>query len=251
MDVEPVVKIEDLTFSYNGVPILENVNLTIEARDFVSLIGPNGGGKTTLLNLMLGLLHPDRGTLRVFGRSPSRARRRIGYVPQHFQFDPKFPIGVMDVALMGRFGGWQFGPFGRSQRRAAKDALAEVEMETVADRPFADLSGGQRQRVLIARALAVQPELLLLDEPTSNVDFAVQEELFDLLKRLNERLILVLVTHDVGFVTTQVSRVVCVNRQVVVHPTSDVSGELICGLYGRDVKMVRHDRRIGEEGEDG
>ncbi|MHC4598683.1 MAG: metal ABC transporter ATP-binding protein [Planctomycetota bacterium] len=245
----PVIELEDVAFAYDGHPVLEDVHLTVVERDFVSLVGPNGGGKTTLLKLFLGLLKPTRGRVRVFGGPPSRTRHRIGYVPQHFQFDPKFPISAMDVVLMGRFrGSLPVGPFRRRDRAAAEEALGQVEMRDLAGRPFATLSGGQRQRALVARALATEPELLLLDEPTSNVDAAVQEELYSLLSRLNDRLTLVVVTHDVGFVSTVVKSVVCVNRSLVVHPTSEVSGEMICNLYGSDVRMVRHDHRCAEGG---
>lgn len=248
-DETPVVEIEEVSFGYDGVPVLEDVNLKLWPRDFVSLVGPNGGGKTTLLKLMLGLLKPDRGRVHVFGKSPSRVRARIGYVPQHFQFDPLFPVGVMDVVLMGRFGrGRGIGPFRRADRDAAARALAEVGLAELADRPFHALSGGQRQRVLIARALGGDPDLLLLDEPTANVDVQVESELLDLLTELNRRMTLAIVTHDVGFVSSRVNRVVCVNRQVVVHPTSEMTGDAICNLYGTDVRMVRHDHRCAEGG---
>lgn len=249
MEQTTVIEIEDVSFGYNGAPVIEDVNLTVREKDFVSLVGPNGGGKTTILKLILGLLSPQRGRVRIFGGPPARNRHRIGYVPQHFQFDTKFPIGVMDVVLMGRFRGWfRMGPFARADRAVAEKALGEVDMVPLAERPFAELSGGQRQRVLVARALATEPELLLLDEPTSNVDAAVSEDMYDLLQRLNERLTLVVVTHDVGFVSNKVKSVVCVNREVLVHPTSEVSGEMICNLYGTDVRMVRHDHRCAEGG---
>jgi zinc transport system ATP-binding protein len=248
-DGAPVVEVENLYFAYDGTPVLDDVNLTVQPLDFVSLVGPNGGGKTTLLKIMLGLLQPTAGRVRVFGRAPAKARNRIGYVPQHFHFDATFPIGVLDVVLMGRFGRrFRLGPFGAEDRAAGERALEEVGLVDLARRPFGALSGGQRQRVLVARALLTEPDLLLLDEPTSHVDSVVQTELYDLLRGLNDRLTLLLVTHDVGFVSTRVKSVACVNRQVVVHPTSEVSGELICNLYGTDVRMVRHDHRCAEGG---
>jgi len=249
MQDTPVIEIEDLTFAYDGVQVLRNVNLKVAEKDFVSLIGPNGGGKTTLLKLMLGLLKPKQGKILVFGTAPSRSRSRIGYVPQHFQYDTGFPVRVLDVVMMGLFGrAFRFGPFGSRDREAAGDVLGLVDLDGFGDRPFPDLSGGQRQRVLVARALIGDPDLLLLDEPTSNMDATAQRDLYALLRRLNERLTLVMVTHDVGFVSTEIKSVVCVNHDVVVHPTSDVTGELICDLYGTDVRMVRHDHRCSEEG---
>ena len=165
------------------------------------IVGPNGGGKTTLVKLILGLLRPQRGEVRVFGQPPHRARLRVGYMPQHVQHDPQFPVTVMDIVLMGRLGQGVLGWPGRADRRAAIDALAQVGMEEFRRRPFADLSGGQRQRVLIARALCCKPDLLLLDEPTSNVDSLVEARLLDLLRDLNRQMTIVMVSHDLGFVS--------------------------------------------------
>ena len=245
---EPVIEIRDVTFSYNGAPALVDVSLTIGEREFVSVIGPNGGGKTTLLKLVLGLLQPSRGEVRVFGRPPREARSRIGYVTQHGQFDLRFPVRVIDVVLMGRLGrGRGIGPFRRADRAAAEEALREVELLGLRDRPFAALSGGERQRVLIARALAVQPDLLLLDEPTANVDIKVERQLGDLLRDLNKRLTVVVATHELGFVASYVERVICVNRRVVQHPTSALTGEMISDIYGSDICAIRHDHNIAEE----
>jgi zinc transport system ATP-binding protein len=246
---EPVIAIENLSFAYNSDLVLEDVNLTITEREFVSLVGPNGGGKTTLLKLMLGLLAPTTGKVRVFGHSPALARRRIGYMPQHAQVDPRFPASVTEVALMGRVSkGSNIGPYGRADREAARRALDQVDLYEFRRRQFADLSGGQRQRALIARALAAEPELLLLDEPTANLDVRVEGELYELLKTLNEHLTIVLVSHDLGFVSQFVKSVVCVKRRVVVHPTSEITGEIIQEIYGADVRMVRHDHRCAEDG---
>lgn len=244
----PVIEVRNLAFAYNGQTVLEDVNLAIAQREFVSIVGPNGGGKTTLLKLLLGFLSPTDGTVRVFGGRPTQARRRIGYMPQRAHVDPTFPASVMDVVLMGRAAkGPSIGPYRRGDREAAERALAEVDLVDVRRRPFSDLSGGQRQRALIARALAAEPEMLLLDEPTSNLDVRMEGELYRLLKRLNERLTILVVSHDLGFVSEFVSTVVCVKRRVIVHPTSEITGEIIREIYGTDVRMVRHDHGcIGE-----
>ena len=237
-----VIEIEDLHFSYNGASVLEDVNLDVPEGAFLSIVGPNGGGKTTLLKLILGLLRPSRGSVRVFGVSPARARRRIGYMPQHASLDPLFPVTAMDVVLMGRLGtgkGWGF-PNARDREKAG-EALKLVDLGDAGDRAFMELSGGQRQRVLIARALVSDPELLLLDEPTSNVDAALEVELFELLSRLNAHMTVAVVNHDLGFVSRYVRSVACVNRRVVIHPTREITGEMIHRLYGHDVCMVRHD----------
>jgi len=247
---EPVISIENVSFSYDGAAVLEDVDLEIAARDFACFVGPNGGGKTTLLKLILGLLTPTSGRVQVFGGPPEPARRRIGYMPQYAQVDPAFPVSVMDVVLMGRMGRAEtVGPFRKPEREAAGKALAEVGLYDLRRRPFGALSGGQRQRTLIARALATDPEILLLDEPTASLDAVMEAELYELLRRLNERLTVVTVSHDLGFVSRFVKTVVCVKRCVVVHPTSEVTGQTIMEMYGGDVCMVRHDLRSARHGE--
>ncbi len=244
MPSEPVISLRGVTFSYGGAPVLEDVALSVGKREAVCIVGPNGGGKTTLVRLILGLLTPQRGNIRVLGQSPRRARLRVGYMPQHVQHDPLFPVTVMDIVLMGRLGqglmGRTLGWHGRADRRAALDALEQVGMADSARWSYADLSGGQRQRVLIARALCCQPDLLLLDEPTSNVDSLVEAKLLDLLRVLNQRMTIVMVSHDLGFVSGLVENVICVNRRVVVHPTSEMTGAAIRDIYGGEVRMVRH-----------
>ena len=241
-DTEPAIHIEGLDFSYHGSPVLENVHLSLRSGELVSMVGPNGGGKTTLLRLILGLEQPDRGRIRIFGAPPVRVRNRIGYMPQHIRHDPAFPATVMDVVFMGPLGGRLGGPYTRDDHEAARKALEDVDLISMADHPFADLSGGQRQRVLIARALATQPDLLLLDEPTANIDPRSEHQLVGFLKRLNRRMTIVLVTHDLGFVSGLVHSVVCVNRKVYTHPTSEVTGELIQEVYGTDMRLIRHDQ---------
>jgi zinc transport system ATP-binding protein len=245
MDRNQVVEFRDVCFAYDGAPVLENVNFTIQERTFISIVGPNAGGKTTLLKLMLGLLKPSQGTIEIFGQLPEKARPRIGYMPQYVQFDPSFPVSVLDVVLMGRLGnGARLGPYGKADRAIAMEALHKLEMDKARNRPFMALSGGQRQRVLIARALTAEPELLLLDEPTANVDMAVETELFELLNTMSESITVVVVSHDLGFVSQYVQSVVCVNRRVMIHPTTAVTGEVISALYGADVRMVRHDHGV-------
>ncbi len=251
----PAVEIEGLWFSYDRRQLLRDVNLRIEAGERVCVVGPNGGGKTTLLKLMLGLLSPSGGSLRVLGDIPQRTRQRVGYVPQHAQFDPRFPVTVMDVVLMGRMGlgsgrGLVDKLLGRSDRRAAADALAGVGIYNLRNRSFSAISGGQRQRVLIARALAVGPELLLMDEPTANLDIGVEAEFYDLVQHLDEKMTLVMVTHDISFVSGTVGKVVCVSSGVEVHPTGELTGDVMRDLYGRDIRLVRHDHDCCEHGQE-
>jgi zinc transport system ATP-binding protein len=244
MTPEPIISIENLWFSYNRALVLEDVNLAINEREFVWIVGPNGGGKTTLLKLMLGLLKPARGSVHVFGESPQQARRRLGYLPQQVHLDPLFPVNVTDVVLMGRLGnGHTIGPYRQVDRQAADRALQEVGLWEVRKQTVAALSGGQLRRLLIARALAGEPELLLLDEPTANLDLAVAEELYELLRVLNQHLTIVMVSHDPAFVSQFVKRVVCVKRKISVHPTCDMDEKIMDELYGRRVRMVRHDQQ--------
>jgi zinc transport system ATP-binding protein len=232
-----VLACRDLDFGYEGRPVLKGVNLAIPAGDFVSVVGPNGSGKTTLLKLALGLLRPTAGEVTVFGEKPERSRRRIGYVPQHAHLDPLFPVSALDVVLMGRLGlGPALGPWRGRDREAARSALAEVGL------------GGQKQRTLIARSLAGEPELLLLDEPTAGLDAHVEEGFYRLLETLNRRLTIIMVSHDLGFVASFVKSVVCVGQKVVVHPTSAINGQVIADLYGADMRLIRHDHRCSEEG---
>ena len=246
------LSLKNVCFSYNGVPVLEDVNLNVDSGELICIVGPNGGGKTTLLKLILGLLHPHSGEIQVLGGSPEEARQRMGYVPQHSRYDPQFPVTALDVVLMGRLGspglsgflGW----YRKKDRIAGYQALDELDMSDNATRPFSDLSGGQQQRILIARALCSQPKLLLLDEPTANVDPVAEERLFDILTELNKRMTILMVSHDIGFVPEIVKSVVCVNRRVLVHPTSDITGEVIKDIYGGDLRIIRHDHRCSEEG---
>ena len=249
MDPESaVIEIRDLFFSYDQAPVLSEVHLDIWPSDSVCIVGPNGGGKTTLVKLILGLLSPDRGTVKIFGREPEEARLRIGYVPQYAQYDPQFPISVRDVVCMGRLGGSMAGRYSRVDKDQAMAALARTGLSDLAGRPFASISGGQRQRTLIARALATGGEILILDEPTANIDHESEVRFFDLLTELNKEMTILMVTHEVGFASSFFKRIACVNRQVVIHPTSELTGRLIQEMYGGDLKMIRHDHRCSEGG---
>jgi zinc transport system ATP-binding protein len=243
---EPKIEIQDVNYAYGTLSALRDVTLNIPAHAVTVVFGPAGGGKTTLLRLILGLLTPNSGCIRVFGKPPKLACKHVGYMPQRTDLDPQFPVSVMDVVLMGRLGTRRaWGRYGRIDRRIATQALEDVGLMDLRHRPLSALSGGQRQRVMLARALACEPGLLLLDEPTANVDVAVQEDLYQLLERLNERMTVIVVTHDVGVVSQIFKTVICVNRNVHVHPTSSLSGDMIRDLYEHDVRIVRHDHDLG------
>jgi zinc transport system ATP-binding protein len=245
--METDIRLNNVSFAYKKQPILENVTLTIPHREFASIVGPNGGGKTTLLKLLLGLIHPDEGDIQVLGTSPEKARERIGYMPQYAHLDMNFPATVMDVVLMGRLRKTTLW-FSKKDRDQAQKAIKTVDMTGFSHIGFHELSGGQKQRVLIARALCSRPDILLLDEPTANVDHETEENLFSILQDLNRKMTILVVSHDLGFVSKYVKTVICVNRQVVFHPTTLVEGTMIKDIYYGDLKMVRHDHRCSAQG---
>jgi zinc transport system ATP-binding protein len=236
-----VVEFDDVGFSYGPVPVLEHVSFTVERSEFFGLIGPNAGGKSTLLKLMLGLLRPDTGTIRLFGADPAAGRSRVGYVPQHPTFSRRFPISVLEVVLLGLLGlGTDVGGFRARDRKRAMDALGAAEIADIAGRSIDTLSGGQLQRVLIARALVCDPELLILDEPTANVDLRAEEDIFALLREYSAHMTIVVVSHDVAFISGYVGRVGCLNRTLACHETAEISGKTIEELYGAPVRMIHH-----------
>ncbi len=241
MDDKVIVELQNVFFSYGGVPALEDANLIVKQRDFLGVIGPNGGGKTTLLKLILGLIKPDSGTIRVFGKSPKEGRRSIGYMPQMFNFDFDFPISVMEVVLMGRLEKRGLGRgFTKADTEICLESLKKVGMEEFKNRQIGKLSGGQRQRVFIARALAIEPKLLLLDEPVSSIDQEWQHSFYELLNRLNEEIAIVLVTHDVGVISTYIDEIACVNGKVHYHgSTKDGIGK-ISEMYHCPVELIVH-----------
>ena len=252
----PVIEVENLTFSYRkgDVPTLENVNFSVKCGESGCIIGPNGGGKSTLLKLMLGLLVPDSGSIKIFGTSPAAAARRIGYMPQYHQLDAAFPATVLEVALMGRARRGLFGSYSAQDREKARAALSEMGCAGLEKRSFSTLSGGQRQRVLISRALASEPELLLLDEPTANIDPGAEEQFYSTLEILKERMTVLTVSHDLGFVSRETDHIICVNRKVSVHTSGDFTSEAADEIYHHKVNLIQHEHscfcHCGKQGEE-
>lgn len=239
--MKPVIEFDHVSFAYGQALVLEDISFVIYEEEFFGLIGPNAGGKTTLLKLLLGVYEPDRGIIRVKGQSPAVSRSRIGYVPQFPSYRREFPITLADVVLMGRLGVARLGGgYNRDDREKAWAALSALELEDIAKQQVGTLSGGQVQRMLIARALAVEPEILILDEPTANIDIRAEEDIFALLKNYNESMTIVVVSHDIGFISGYVDRVGCLNHRLVCHNTGDISGKTIEELYGAPVKMIDH-----------
>jgi len=219
-----VVSIENLSFSYDKQTILSDVSLSVEDLDFLAVIGPNGGGKSTLLKLILGILSPDSGTVRVFGKTPRAARGDIGYVPQNTNINIDFPIRVIDVVLIGN-SLKKFPLFGYSkdEKECAADALRQVGMDGYEDKKIGELSGGQRQRVMIARAICSHPKLLILDEPTASIDSTGQKEIYDLLRELNKKITIIVVSHDISVILGYANKAAYINRTLTYHDISDKS----------------------------
>lgn len=245
--MDTVIDIHGVNFSYASLPTLSNIDLQVVEGEFLGIVGPNAGGKSTLLKLVLGLLEPQSGHVKVLGRSPAAASRSLGYVPQYPSFPRDFPITVEQVVQMGRLGRgtnrWHAiwpGRVTRADREAVTRALSEVEAGNIAKRQINSLSGGQLQRVLLARALVGEPRILILDEPTANIDQRLEGEIFDLLKAFNQRMTILVVSHDVAFISHYVNRVACINRTLVCHQTEAVDGAVIQELYGEDVRMIAH-----------
>jgi zinc transport system ATP-binding protein len=235
--MNPVIDIKNVSFSYGHAPVLQDISLQIHEEEFFGIIGPNAAGKSSLLKLILGLVRPNFGDIKVLDNRPEVVRGQIGYVPQHPTFRRDFPITVAEVVKLGQLGS------NHSQQRSVKNlaaAMAAVELNSISQRQIATLSGGQLQRVLIARALACDPEILILDEPTANIDLPTEENIFGLLKQYNEHMTIVVVSHDIAFISGYVDRVACLNRTLVCHLTEDINGKTIEDLYGTSVKMIDH-----------
>ena len=250
MSETPAISIKNLSFSYGSTPVLTAADLSIRPGEFNYIVGPKGGGKSTLLKLILGLIQPDYGKIEVFGRSPRSVRARIGYTPQQIQFDPKFPITVKEVVLMGRLTGrWGRG-YTNLDIQIAELSIEEMEMSEFKEAPFSELSGGQRQRVLIARSLAVSPDLLLLDEPTANLDAETEDKLLKVINNLKGEMTILMVSHNPEYVYGSVESVICVNKQIAVHPTTGVTEATIIKSFGDNVRIINHDHSCSITDED-
>jgi zinc transport system ATP-binding protein len=247
---QPIIKFSEVNFAYeNGNTVLENINFTLETGDFACIVGPNGGGKTTLLKLILGLIKPVSGEITVLGKPAGSNLEQIGYVPQFSRFDTGFPVKVRDVVLMGCLRrSFFWGSYSAEQIEKAHEALVSVGLQGKEECCFAGLSGGQKQRALIARALVSQPRLILLDEPTASVDVAGTEQFYCMFEELNKKYTILMVSHDVGFISGRVKSVLCVRKTLQIHPVSELTGEALQQIYGVDVNVIRHDHRCSERG---
>lgn len=244
-----IIEVKDVSFSYGDTSVLKNITLTIHQGDYVGVIGPNGAGKSTLLKVMLGLLKPSTGSIKLFGSESGCAKGcpQLGYVPQKaINFDSLFPATVEEVVAMGRYGlRGILRRLNKDDRKIIRQSLEQVEMLEFKDRLIGALSSGQQQRVFIARALAGEPEVIFLDEPTVGIDVKTQEQFYILLKRLNQDLgiTLVLVSHDIDVIANEATELACINQTLVYHgaPSEFVKGDYLQKLYGKNLHQILHD----------
>lgn len=224
------ISVKNLSFCYEKHGVLQDVTFSAQEEEFVAIFGPNGGGKTTLLNLLMGFLEPTRGYIDIFGLHPKKARHLIGWVPQNFSFDHNFPISTKEVVLGGRIRHRKFR-FQAADYKMVDDALDKVDMRQEKNSPFSMLSGGQQQRVLIARALVSDPKILLLDEPTSSIDQETKKTIHDLLNVLNKHMTIIMVTHDMHSIIKSADRLLCVQKSVAQIDKEKICGHFALGLY--------------------
>lgn len=227
------VEIQNMSFSYGHSLVLDQVSFTIQEGDFVGIIGPNGGGKTTLMKLMLGLLKPQKGTIKLLGKKVPHPKASVGYVPQNTSHNIDFPITVEECVALGFLNQ-------KKDPKLISWALEQVHMQDYRFKRLGELSGGERQRIFIARALVSSPRIMLLDEPSSNIDVGGQEQLFKLLEELNQQMTVVVVSHDLMVLSNRIKSVVCVNKTAHHHPEREVTSEMMRKMYGCEVDLIAH-----------
>jgi len=241
VEEQKIVSMRNIYAGYDEETILEDVNFDMFKGDFVGLIGPNGGGKTTLVRVILGLIKPSQGEITIMDQSPQAGRKHIGYIPQLIADDFDFPINVWEVVRMGRLGyGSLIRRFNAQDDTIVEEKLSWLGLLDVRKRAFKELSGGQRQRVHIARALATEPEILLLDEPTSSVDAEASQNLYELLADINQHVTILLISHDLTAVSRYVKTIGCINHRLVYHREKQLTMEMLAQGYGCPVDLIAH-----------
>jgi zinc transport system ATP-binding protein len=252
--MDAVIHLENVSVCYKNTPAIEQVNLAVERGDFLGIMGPNGGGKTTLVRAVLGLVPLSGGNITICGKEHLKSRGLVGYVPQFSFVDRTFPVTAQEVVLTGLLKG-RLHPFFRYTKEQKEEALTCMErvgIAHLAGRNLAGLSGGEFQRLLIARALAVHPEILILDEPTASVDPAYRQEIYALLGKLNKTVTIILITHDMNAISREVKTIACLNRTLVYHGEPHLTENIINKLYNCPIDLVAHGvpHRVLEQHED-
>ena len=242
MSSPKIIAIKNLSFAYQREnKILENINLEVFENDFLGIIGPNGGGKTTLLKIILGLLKPDKGDILVFNKKPKEARSSVGYVPQFLEIDLDCPVSVLDIVLMGILNRKKiFQKYDEEDFGLAKEALDFVDLWNLKNKQIGELSGGQRQRVYIARALIRKPQLLILDEPTASIDEKSERDFWELLKEINKTAAIIIVSHDIGVIFKNVNKIACLNKELYCHDADELTQETLDKTYKCDIELLGH-----------
>ena len=237
---QPIIKIEQLSATYDGKQVLKNVNLTVYKNDFLGVIGPNGGGKTTLIKCILGLKHQEGGTITFLREGREVKEIKMGYLPQYNLIDKKFPISVLDVVLSGLLqdNNKLHFRYSKSQKEKASTVIERMGLKGYEDRPIGKLSGGQMQRALLGRAIIAEPDVLILDEPNTYIDKKFEAKLYELLAELQKECAIILVSHDIGTVLQQVETIACVNETLDYHPDTGVSPEWIEKNFNCPIELL-------------
>jgi len=240
-NTDNVIEIKNLWVGYDHEMVLQDINLSVKPTDFIGLIGPNGGGKTTLLKTILGLIQPKRGSIRIMGKPLKESRCQMGYVPQIVSMDRLFPIRVWEVVQMGMLGCRKpLRRISNAEKEVVWETLKRVDLSGKEYKAIGDLSVGQRQRVYIARALATNPEILLLDEPTANIDPQVAANIYQMLEEINHTISIIMVSHDMNAVSTYVKSIGCLNRKFYYHGTKEITHEMTQAMYNCPVDLIAH-----------
>ncbi len=253
---DTAIELNDVRVTIGGTPVLEGITLSVREGEIMSIVGPNGSGKSTLLRTVMGLLKPERGTVRVRGRAPGTLPRgTIGYLPQKSSVDFAMPVSVHDVVAMARYAGKGFVErLDTTDRSRIDESLESLEIAPLRDRHFGSLSGGQKQRALIARALALEPRILLLDEPSTGLDAVAQDSFYQILLRLRDekKLTIVMVSHDIGAISSVVDSLACLKTRLHFHgtPTDCFRSGSLDSVFGKNIHYVKHDRRCDTCGEE-
>ncbi len=234
-----LVKLKDITFGYNSESVVQDVNLEIKRGDFIGMIGPNGGGKSTIIKLIMGLLKPWKGSISR-GQNLLGEAIKIGYLPQYQDFDKSFPITVEEVILSGlQSSANQRAKITKADKARAKESLVQLGIEGIQKRAIGQLSGGQMQRVFLGRALIAKPDLIILDEPVTYVDNRFEHEMYEILDKLNQDTGILLVSHDVGQIVSYVKTIACVNRMLHYHPSNRITDEILQS-YNCPIELITH-----------